>query len=95
MSEFVPGVSHLSLRPADGGGFEKEGIVRSVVEGAGGGEDDLLEAAVGPADVERRAGHGVAIVAAGCRAHPWRRRMTINKACSKGFLLCRTFVFVA
>lgn len=59
-------LNNLPLSSVDGGRSEEEGVVRLFVEGAGGVEDDLLQAAVVRADVERRSGHGAAMMAA-CR----------------------------
>lgn len=48
-----------------------------VVEGVGGGEDDLLEAVVVSADVAWGAGHGAAKMAAGHQPEIWRREREV------------------
>ena len=82
-------LSYLPLRSVDGGGSEQEGVVALSVEGAGGVEDDLLQAAVVGADVGWRSGHGAAAMMAArrqprlCRR---RRRATFTSVKSIKFV---------
>lgn len=56
-------MSYLSLRSNGGGQFEEEGVVGLVVVHVGGLVDDLLEAGVILADVDRCSRKVVAILA--------------------------------